>query len=194
MFHRVLRGIKGRFQLFGDTVNTGKLDLVYCWLGILFSELCSLSVLLILPFSTLTIASRMESTGAPGRIQISQSTADLLVARGKGHWLTAREDKIVAKGKGEMQTYFVSTAARTATRSRTASDLSEFCVDPVTSMEAVKEESSRAIQHESSHDGHGSGGTQQDNKSESTEGVQDQLVDYLSKQNNRGKETHLITI
>lgn len=71
----VLRGDKGRFQLFGDTVNT---------------------------------ASRMESNGIASRIHVSQSTANELIAKGKGHWLTARDETIVAKGKGEMQTYFVT--------------------------------------------------------------------------------------
>lgn len=56
---------------------------------------------------TVNTASRMESTGVKGRIQISQETADLLVGHGKAHWLKPREDLIVAKGKGEMRTYWL---------------------------------------------------------------------------------------
>jgi len=57
---------------------------------------------------TVDVASRMESTGIPSMIQVSQDTANALIARarGKGSWRTPREDKIVAKGNGEMQTYF----------------------------------------------------------------------------------------
>ena len=49
---------------------------------------------------TVNTAARMESTGRAGRIHISQETAELLISSGKGAWLTKREDKIVAKGKG----------------------------------------------------------------------------------------------
>ena len=40
----------------------------------------------------------MESNGMPGRIHVSQATADALTLAGKSHWLIAREEKIVAKG------------------------------------------------------------------------------------------------
>lgn len=71
----VLRGEKGRFQLFGDTVNT---------------------------------ASRMESNGKTGRIQASETTAKLLMAGGKEKWVEPRSDKIQAKGKGYLQTYWIN--------------------------------------------------------------------------------------
>jgi hypothetical protein len=54
----------------------------------------------------------MESNGIRGRIHVSQQTADELIASGKQAWILRREDKIVAKGKGELQTYFVNPAAR----------------------------------------------------------------------------------
>ena len=40
-----------------------------------------------------------------GRIHVSQETADELIMAGKTAWLKTRQDKITAKGKGEMQTY-----------------------------------------------------------------------------------------
>jgi hypothetical protein len=46
----------------------------------------------------------MESNGLPGKIHLSPATAALLVRSGKTHWVKMREDKITAKGKGEMQT------------------------------------------------------------------------------------------
>ena len=46
-------------------------------------------------------AARMESNGRPGKVQISQEMADCLDSDGKSNWYFPREDKIVAKGKGE---------------------------------------------------------------------------------------------
>mmetsp|Transcript_38664 Transcript_38664/g.93667 ORF Transcript_38664/g.93667 Transcript_38664/m.93667 type:complete len:522 (+) Transcript_38664:50-1615(+) len=58
-------------------------------------------------------ASRMESTGTPGRIQVSNDTAELIRKAGKSIWLVPREDKVSVKGKGEMQTHFVQIGAAT---------------------------------------------------------------------------------
>jgi class 3 adenylate cyclase len=58
---------------------------------------------------TMNTASRMESTGLSDQIHASQETADALIAKGKSHWLTPRDDRIVAKGKGELNTFWVSS-------------------------------------------------------------------------------------
>jgi hypothetical protein len=50
----------------------------------------------------------MESNGVQNRIQISQSTADELQKAGKEHWFHPRDELVNAKGKGEMQTYWLS--------------------------------------------------------------------------------------
>ncbi|KAG7366377.1 adenylate/guanylate cyclase [Nitzschia inconspicua] len=57
---------------------------------------------------TVNTAARMESTGCPGKIQLSLSTAELLIAAGKDNWIQPREDAVTAKGKGIMQTYWLS--------------------------------------------------------------------------------------
>ena len=54
------------------------------------------------------VASRMESNGARNAIHVSQDTADALIAGGYAHIIKAREDKIEAKGKGKLQTYWIS--------------------------------------------------------------------------------------
>lgn len=56
---------------------------------------------------TVNTASRMESTGKVNRIQVSQTTADLLRIAKKSHWLRARDEKVEAKGKGSMSTYWI---------------------------------------------------------------------------------------
>jgi class 3 adenylate cyclase len=57
---------------------------------------------------TMNTASRMESTGARNRVQVSTKTAELIVAGGKSHWVTPREEKVTAKGKGELQTFWLT--------------------------------------------------------------------------------------
>ncbi|CAB9511297.1 Receptor-type guanylate cyclase gcy [Seminavis robusta] len=60
---------------------------------------------------TVNTAARMESNGIKGKIQVSQSTRDLLVEAGKASWVTPRPDPIKAKGKGVLKTYFVEPPA-----------------------------------------------------------------------------------
>eukprot|EP00980_Cylindrotheca_fusiformis_P012039 scaffold2858_cov109-Cylindrotheca_fusiformis.AAC.3 len=59
---------------------------------------------------TMNTASRMESSGERDRIQVTQVTADLLTEAGYARWLVPRANTIFVKGKGEMQTYWVSKA------------------------------------------------------------------------------------
>ena len=49
----------------------------------------------------------MESTGVTNRIQISLETMNLLMASGKNEWVQPRETTITAKGKGELQTFWL---------------------------------------------------------------------------------------
>ena len=58
--------------------------------------------------SPLYPASRMESTGVPGRIQISNTTAALLTSAGKTAWLKSRDDVVLAKGKGVLNTFWLN--------------------------------------------------------------------------------------
>ena len=71
-------------------------------------------------------AARMESNSLPYVIQVSQSTADELISKGKESWLEARKEKINAKGKGMLQTYFVNPShshAATSTMSVTSESI-----------------------------------------------------------------------
>jgi hypothetical protein len=77
---------------------------------------------------TVNTAARMESTGERNRIQVSQSTADLLINKHrKGAWLVKRSDVIDAKGKGQMQTHWLrlgrSKAASTTFTAEENSDV-----------------------------------------------------------------------
>ena len=56
---------------------------------------------------TVNTTARMESSGRPNVIHVSGETAKLLRDAGKEQWLHARQDPVVAKGKGEMKTYWL---------------------------------------------------------------------------------------
>lgn len=70
---------------------------------------------------TMNTTARIESTGAKNKIHISQETADLLTGAGKGHWVRPREDKVVAKGKGELTTFWLELKGDAAKSSRSGS-------------------------------------------------------------------------
>jgi class 3 adenylate cyclase len=56
---------------------------------------------------TVNTAARIETTGLRNRIHLSQETAALLKEAGKEHWIVAREDVVTAKGKGELNTFWL---------------------------------------------------------------------------------------
>ena len=79
----------------------------------------------------LNTAARMESTGSPGKIHISEATAELLRTANKESWIIPRSEKVSAKGKGTMQTYWIcnilegrfgGTATDTASESSNMND------------------------------------------------------------------------
>lgn len=47
----------------------------------------------------------------PGRVQISQATAEQLAKSGKSTWYTPREEKVLAKGKGHLSTYWLKVVS-----------------------------------------------------------------------------------
>ena len=87
------------------------------------------SLILKLFGDAMNTSSRMESTGIKNKIQVSQQTAEKLMADGKKHWLRMREDRVIAKGKGVLTTYFIvikerkrASEASSGASSRTSSD------------------------------------------------------------------------
>jgi hypothetical protein len=73
---------------------------------------------------TVNTAARMESTGVRRKIHISQETAEL-VSASHPTWVKPRQDTIVAKGKGEMQTYWLLPQRELAVSVATSTDSSE---------------------------------------------------------------------
>lgn len=49
----------------------------------------------------------MESTGEGGKVQISEATQQALMRRGYSGLIVEREEKVFAKGKGEMKTFWL---------------------------------------------------------------------------------------
>jgi len=88
---------------------------------------------------TMNTAARIESTGIAGHIHVSQETADLLIAAGKREWLIKREDKVMAKGKGELETYWLATKQKRVTETTSsAGDHSTQGTDPDVDLSPVE--------------------------------------------------------
>eukprot|EP00934_Nitzschia_sp_Nitz4_P008104 Nitzschia sp. Nitz4//scaffold169_size48518//40260//43927//NITZ4_007080-RA/size48518-processed-gene-0.83-mRNA-1//1//CDS//3329538412//8094//frame0 len=77
---------------------------------------------------TVNTASRMESTGVPNKIQVSDSTAQLLIQAGKSAWVSPREETVEAKGKGTMQTYWIEPKSSSGTLGNSSHGSEEFQV------------------------------------------------------------------
>lgn len=63
---------------------------------------------------TVNTASRMEGTGRGNCIQVSAATAELLKKFGREKWLIPRADLVEVKGRGEVQTYWLTTGSISA--------------------------------------------------------------------------------
>lgn len=81
---------------------------------------------------TVNTAARLESTGIPNRIQVSQESAGYIIDCGKGHWLKAREDMVEAKGKGLLKTYWLVDIKHQHRRQKGSSDSGHSDVDSST--------------------------------------------------------------
>jgi hypothetical protein len=71
---------------------------------------------------SILLAARMESTGSKSKIQVSQATADLIIIGGHPDWIKPREEIVFAKGKGDLQTYWLSPQDLSSGGSRTSGD------------------------------------------------------------------------
>jgi len=91
---------------------------------------------------TMNQTSRMESTGFPNRIQMSTTTAQLLINSGKGKWIEKRPEKVDVKGKGLQETYFFKQAVA---RNVSASVTSGSSVDAEALSVASADEQAAAI-------------------------------------------------
>ena len=78
--------------------------------------------------NTMNTTARVETTGMKNKIHISQEMADLLIGSGKGHWVRVRDDKVHAKGKGQLNTYWLEVKGDVAkSHSSSSNDRSNGC-------------------------------------------------------------------
>jgi hypothetical protein len=92
-------------------------------------------------------ASRMESTGAVGKVHLSASTAEFLKVAGKGRWVSDRDDLVQVKGIGQMKTFWlthsphqIDSKGSSEQESTSPSDMSQLEKEPTDSadIETIK--------------------------------------------------------
>lgn len=69
----------------------------------------------------------MESSGQTGRIHVSKEFASLLQKAGMSNWLEERRDKVQAKGKGQLNTYWLHVKSRDRQSVTSTSSGAEVC-------------------------------------------------------------------
>lgn len=87
----------------------------------------------------------MEQTGEVGHIQISPDTAKLLSDAGKSKWYEPREGKITVKGKGEIQTYYITRQSGADSKSMGSLDHSDDSDEGLTTFR-ISDKLSRLIE------------------------------------------------
>eukprot|EP00934_Nitzschia_sp_Nitz4_P007367 Nitzschia sp. Nitz4//scaffold210_size37948//27282//29775//NITZ4_007693-RA/size37948-augustus-gene-0.20-mRNA-1//1//CDS//3329541939//7357//frame0 len=60
---------------------------------------------------TVNMAARMESTGIPSKVQLSDASAKNVIGRGLEDWVVPRDGDVDVKGKGLVQTYWLKLDA-----------------------------------------------------------------------------------
>jgi len=75
---------------------------------------------------TVNVAYRMENTGVPHAIHCTRTTADLIRQAGKETWVKERDSTVRVKGKGEIQTYWITPSKKDMSRPDTSINTSSL--------------------------------------------------------------------
>jgi class 3 adenylate cyclase len=88
---------------------------------------------------TMNTTARIEGTGQPGRIHMSQETADLIIKGGKQAWVQRRSDPVIAKGKGSIQTYWLTLTEDRKSTNHSSDGRSENSIQDYTEIDGCIE-------------------------------------------------------